>query len=136
EFPEGERQGAVTVIGIVNDNMPFLVDSILGELQDFGVEILLVAHPIVSVERDKAGRLTAYRGIAPAGPLAIRESLVQVHIRRIALDADRQALTGRLASLLAEVRRAVGDWRPMLDRLGAAIDEYRTTPPPVAEDEA
>src|ERR1700681_4227319 len=57
-----------SIVQILNDNMPFLVDSVLGELQDFGAEIGLVAHPILSVERDQSGRLRRYLGTEPAAP--------------------------------------------------------------------
>src|SRR5436305_2073271 len=35
----------VSVLDIVNDDMPFLVDSVMGELTDRGIDIHLVAHP-------------------------------------------------------------------------------------------
>ena len=111
--------------------MPFLVDSTLLELQALGVEIRLIAHPIVSVDRDRAGRLVAYhgRGAGPAG--SIRESLIQIHLTRIARQKNRAQLEGRLRSLFAEVRGAVSDWRPMVDRLYEVIDAYRIEPPPL-----
>ena len=132
----GKRpETAVTVVEILNDNMPFLVDSILGELQDFGAAVRLVAHPIISVGRDRQGRLTAYHGTGAVPEGAIRESLIQVHVARLALDRDKAALAARLDSLLGEIRLAVNDWRPMIDRLGRAIEAYETEPPPAAADE-
>ncbi len=128
----GERE--ITVVSMVNDNMPFLVDSILGELQDFGAEVLLVAHPIVSLERDRSGKLTAYRGLPPAPAPAIRESLFQAHVTTLS-KTERAALAARLQSLLGEIGKAVADWRQMLDRLKSVIDEYRDTPPPGAPDD-
>src|SRR5260370_42146102 len=90
DLAAGSRE--TTLVQILNDNMPFLVDSVLGELQDFGAEIHLVAHPILSVERDQSGRLRGYLGSEPARPPAIRESLIQVHVRRLSLDSERRAL--------------------------------------------
>ena len=136
ELEDGARRnGPVTLVEILNDNMPFLVDSVLGELQAAGAEVRLVAHPIVSVERDGKGRLTRYLGTAPALPPAIRESLIQVHVARLPLDAEKAALAARLDSLLGEIRNAISDWRPMLDRLHQAIDGYRAEPPKIGEDE-
>jgi len=122
---------AITLVETVNDDMPFLVDSTLLELQAFGVEIRLIAHPIVSVERDRSGRLVAYhgRGAGPEG--SIRESLIQIHLARIARQKNREALEGRLRSLFAEVRGVVSDWRPMVDRLYEIIDAYKIEPPPL-----
>ena len=50
-LPEG------ALIEIVNDDMPFLVDSVLGELQARGIGVRLLLHPIFKTRRDKAGRL-------------------------------------------------------------------------------
>src|SRR4051794_29201057 len=124
-----------TLLQILNDNMPFLVDSVLGELQDFGADIRLVAHPILSVERDKRGRLVRYLGTEPAPPPAIRESLIQVHVGPIPLASERRALVERLDELLTQVRRAVADWRAMVARVGDAIAAYKSRPPAIGGDE-
>ena len=58
--PAGEL-GRVTIVEIANDNMPFLVDSTLGELTERALDIRLVLHPIVTVARDAAGRLTGFK---------------------------------------------------------------------------
>ena len=126
----------VTVIGILNQDMPFLLDSTLGELQAFGLGIRFVAHPIVSVTRDGHGRLIAYHGIGPAPEGAVRESLIQVHVARIDGAERRRLLVEGLESLFAEVRRAVADWPAMLARLKATIAEYRERPPPIPEEDA
>ena len=43
----------MTVIEIVNDDMPFLVDSVMGELAERRLEVRLVAHPVLGVARDR-----------------------------------------------------------------------------------
>src|SRR5271165_5945521 len=48
-----------SILEIVNDDMPFLLDSVLDELAERGIAIRFVVHPIFSVERDAAGRLVA-----------------------------------------------------------------------------
>src|SRR5262245_24745281 len=53
----GEHLKTISVIEIVNDDMPFLVDSVMGELAERGLDIRLVAHPIIAAERDKSGKL-------------------------------------------------------------------------------
>jgi glutamate dehydrogenase len=45
----------ITVITVVNDNMPFLFDSILGEITETAGEPTLVTHPIITVRHGKAG---------------------------------------------------------------------------------
>ncbi|MHC4411251.1 MAG: hypothetical protein ACYS0F_19885, partial [Planctomycetota bacterium] len=59
--PDTDRDGWTSphsVVEIVNDDMPFLVDSVTGMLGQMGVEVYLVIHPIVRVVRDKKGVLT------------------------------------------------------------------------------
>src|SRR6185369_5909815 len=46
----GSRK-AVTVIEIINDDMPFLLDSVMGELADHRLDMRLVAHPVFGVRR-------------------------------------------------------------------------------------
>ena len=48
-----------TVVSIVTDDMPFLVDSVSAELNRLGVGIHIVVHPIVAVTRNDVGRLVS-----------------------------------------------------------------------------
>ena len=47
----------ISVLDIVNDDMPFLLDSVVGELSERGLDIRLLVHPVFTVERDAAGGL-------------------------------------------------------------------------------
>jgi glutamate dehydrogenase len=129
----GPRLANVSVIELVNDDMPFLVDSVMGELNHRGLETYLLVHPLFRVARDAAGKLTRFGNGADAAPL--RESVIQVHVDRIDDEAARSALAEALAGVLSEVRLAVQDWRSMLDRVGGIIDALKTDPPPLPEDE-
>src|ERR1700730_12214665 len=64
---------AVTVIEICNDDMPLLLDSVLGEIAAQGPAVRLVVHPMFTVERHKAGKLVAWKGEAPAKAKEHRE---------------------------------------------------------------
>src|SRR4051794_6616346 len=105
----GERLKQISVLEIVNDDMPFLVDSVMGELSEQGVDIHLVVHPVFPVARDDAGRLTGFG--AAAGGAAQRESFIHIHIERIEDAARRSALIGAIEKVLADVRVSVHDWR-------------------------
>src|SRR5436305_9553083 len=56
-----------TVVEIVTDDMPFLVDSIVIELHRQGADIDLLLHPVVSVRRAADGRLVEV--VEAAGPV-------------------------------------------------------------------
>ncbi len=79
------RERELTLVEAINDNRPFLLDSCLAELTGQGLVPLLVAHPILGVERDDGGALLRVVGettAEAAGGLA-RESLIQIHLDRL-----------------------------------------------------
>ena len=114
--------------------MPFLVDSVMGELADRNIKIRLVAHPVISAGRDVAGRLTMFGSPAPGVP-GQRESFIHVHVDRIADETQRNETIAALASVLADVRRVVEDWKPMLARVRDMIADLKQNPPPIPVDE-
>src|SRR5690349_9629350 len=71
-----------TVVQVANDDMPFLVDSVTMALADQGVGVHVLGHPVVQVQRDKAGKLLAVG--AEAGDGARRG-------RRLGRDAPQDA---------------------------------------------
>ncbi|MGX7896312.1 NAD-glutamate dehydrogenase domain-containing protein [Tsuneonella sp. HG222] len=102
-------------IAVVNDDMPFLVDSIAAAISSTGLAIDLLVHPIVAVRRDKSGRLVSLPdGENGAGEL--RESMIYLETARV--DAkERRKLEQALEKALVDVRAAVADW----PRMRAAI---------------
>src|SRR5580704_13124696 len=132
-FAAAATKRGVSVLEIVNDDMPFLVDSVVGELNQRGLDIRLFVHPVFVVERDIAGRLVNFKGARTVG--GQRESFIHVHVGGIE-DAARQAeIVQGLESLLADVRVAVQDWQPTLARIREVIAELRKDPPPLAVEE-
>jgi glutamate dehydrogenase len=122
------------LIEIVNDDMPFLVDSVLGELQVRGIGVRLLLHPIFVVRRDKAGRL---QEIGPVGEGEAsggrQESYIAVHVGALS-EAEARDLAAALAAILQEVRVVVADWRPMLERLGTGTRLLERAPDSVPRD--
>ncbi len=130
-----DRIKSVSIIEIINSDMPFLLDSILAELTEQNVDVRLVLHPIFRVERDHSGLLVAFRGEGPAVGTALRESFIHIHVERIE-DAARQAeIVKAIGEVLDDVRLCVQDWRPMLARVGEVIAEIKNNPPPLPVDE-
>ncbi|MDP1963786.1 MAG: NAD-glutamate dehydrogenase, partial [Reyranella sp.] len=100
-----------SVIHIVNDDMPFLVDSIANELNRREIAVQILAHPVLAVRRDLDGDLLDF------GPeIAERgrpESMMHIEIDRQADPGLLDEIAAALTRVLAEVRLAVEDWRPM-----------------------
>ncbi|MEO6409021.1 MAG: NAD-glutamate dehydrogenase, partial [Burkholderiaceae bacterium] len=111
-----------SVIDIVNDDMPFLVDSAMMEINREGLAMHLIVHPIFAVERDAHGKLSAIRPRAEA-PRASRESWMHIEVDRLIDPQQRAELLAGLERVLADVRAAVTDWQPMVARLNDVIAE-------------
>ena len=94
-------------IGIVNDDMPFLVDSVANVIAGRQLTIYRLLHPVVCVERDKAGKLL---GVEPlCGDKERRESMMYIELERAHARARRE-IVDDLKSVLGDVRAAVRDW--------------------------
>ncbi|TAN71510.1 MAG: NAD-glutamate dehydrogenase, partial [Magnetospirillum sp.] len=131
--PDLDRHGWVsshTVIEIVNDDMPFLVDSVAMELARQGITIHLLVHPVISVRRDGAGLL----GDVVENGGGIRESVMHIEVDR-QLPETHAGLAEHLRRVLADVRLAVADWRPMVDRLWATVAEFEAGSATITADE-
>ncbi len=130
----GRRLDDVSVVELLNDDMPFLVDSVMAELGQQGLEPRLVVHPRFTVVRDAADKLLSLTprasGMRPGAveESGARESLIHVHVDRIDDAKARGAVVAALADALADVRQAVEDWRAMLARLASLIDEIKEVP--------
>jgi glutamate dehydrogenase len=133
EIERGGRGREVTVVEVVNDNMPFLLDSTLAELVEQGYEPLLVAHPILAVERNGQGRLVRLGGEATASatPGFRRESFIHIHLERIDDGRARERLLEGLGRVYADVAVAVRDWVDMRSRVRHLIETWRANPPPL-----
>ena len=126
----GKRRLALV---IVNDDMPFLVDSVSAAITHAGLGIDRLLHPVVDVRRSAAGRLEtlapAEGGAPPPG--GMRESMIYIELERVGARA-RGALVEQLRGVLSDVRNAVTDWQPMLGALRDATRALAENPPPVA----
>ncbi|MER9934741.1 NAD-glutamate dehydrogenase [Mesorhizobium sp. M0088] len=122
----------MTVVTVVNDNMPFLFDSILGEITETSGEPTLVTHPVIVVRHGKGGveEILGDGNFAKDDGSHDRLSVIHVHIPRLTSE-QASGLSERLRKILGQVHAAVHDWRPMLARLDQAISEFRYTAVPL-----
>jgi glutamate dehydrogenase len=122
------RTGA-SVVEILNDDMPFLVDSVMGELQARGFAVRQLLHPIFKTERDAAGRLKAVLGPGDQNWSDGRqESYIAIHLAKPLSEAVQADLVGTLSAILDEVRAAVADWKPMLRLVEVAARRLEEAP--------
>ena len=121
-----------TVIEIVNDDMPFLVDSVTMEVNRQGLTLHLVIHPVLRVRARRQGGVglgLASRANRNEGRL---ESFMHLEVDRQTDPAKLAELEAGIAKVLADVRAAVEDWKPMQERMReviAALDSARSGVP-------
>ncbi|WP_330330727.1 NAD-glutamate dehydrogenase [Streptomyces sp. NBC_00536] len=120
-----------SVVEVVTDDMPFLVDSVTNELSRQGRGIHVVIHPQVVVRRDVTGKLIEILGpdCDAHGPATARphdslvESWIHVEIDRETDREDLKQITADLLRVLSDVREAVEDWEKMRDAARRIAEE-------------
>ncbi|MEU6145097.1 NAD-glutamate dehydrogenase [Streptomyces sp. NPDC047081] len=120
-----------SVVEVVTDDMPFLVDSVTNELTRQGRGIHVVIHPQIVVRRDVTGKLIEVLTAQPGGKLphdAHTESWIHVEIDRETDRGDLKQITAELLRVLSDVREAVEDWDKMRDAALRMADELPTEP--------
>ena len=128
-----------TVIEIVTDNRPFLVDSVSAEMNRRDLAVYLVVHPVLHVLRDTQGQLIevldkgAASQAAPDG--VIEESFIHFQINRQP-DESLDALSQGVEEVLNDVRVAVSDWAPMCAKANEILAELASAGEPAAEPHA
>jgi glutamate dehydrogenase len=133
-----------TVVQVVTDDMPYLVDSVVAELARMDVSVRRLVHPIVVVRRDLTGALReVLTGSEPAAGSdpdtvptgALAESWMYVNIDRITDPERARQVEQRLLAVLTDVREVVEDTQRMVGAAYALADELDAAPPPLPAEE-
>ena len=132
EADDADVRAQHSVVEVVCDDMPFLVDSVTAELSRGGRAIHLVIHPLLVVRRDLTGQLLDVyptETAAEVGDGAIVESWMRIEVDRVPDEAGRRALAEDLDRVLRDVREAVEDWPKMQQRALQIAEEIEAEPP-------
>lgn len=127
-------QSTHTVIEIVNDDMPFLVDSVTMEVNRQGLTLHLIMHPVMRTRRDAKGGLNEILpgAIAKGGG---SESVIHVEVDRQTDPGKLDELETGILRILGDVRKAVEDWPKMLDHMGRLAGGMKKPYPPTLDPE-
>jgi len=124
-----------TVIEVVTDDMPFLVDSTSLALVEAGVSYHRLIHPVYNIVRDQGGHLM---NLAPSSePLerSQRESVIHFEIDR-ETDPDALAELHRKIQIhLEDVNKAVRDWCNILDQASDACKQLEKARTPYSKEQ-
>ncbi|HEY9100853.1 NAD-glutamate dehydrogenase [Chitinimonas sp.] len=121
-FDDHRWQSSHTVIELVNDDKSFLVDTVSLALSRLGYSIHQIIHPILQVERDKAGKLI------DTGKGAV-ESWMHLEIDRVSDKARLEEIKTELLRVLGQLKDCVEDYEAMVTRLGEVRAELAKVKP-------
>ena len=124
-----------TVIEVVNDDMPFLVDSVTAELNRQHLTVHLIIHPVVAVRRSKDGNLTELKDHAAGEAAMTAESVMHIEINEQSRSSSLKEIEKSILRVLADVRASVDDWRAMRVKVAEVVADFDSRPPPVAPEE-
>jgi glutamate dehydrogenase len=112
-----------TVIEIINDDIPFLVDSVTEELNRHEHKIHSLAHPVLEVKRDKKGQLESLHSLKGDSTGKDAESVMQLLISKIHDPKQLAKLESSILRVLDAVKVSVADWAAVLKKIHYVITE-------------
>ncbi len=116
-------QSRHTIVEIVIEDMPFLLQSIAMEINQQGLTNHLVIHPIYNVVRDEQGDFIDFA--AAGGESGSEECLLHLEIDRQTDQGQLDFLQRRLQNVLIDVRAATQDWPACLEKMRTVIAELK-----------
>ena len=127
-----------TIVEIVNDDMPFLVNSVRAEINRRGLTVHLVIHPLFLTKREESGALIEYAGLfdgktVPSGMTC--ESIMHVQISEQNSPETLKDIEDTLKAVLVDCRAAVEDFSAMRETVDGVVKELEKSPPPLPERE-
>ena len=123
-----------TIVQVVTDDMPYLVDSVTMELNRHELTTHLIVHPLIGVDRDVAGHLRGLRGNMETDQ-DIDESWIHLEVDRTSDRETLEQLEKDLLRVLHDVRAAVEDEPKMRSLAGMIAVEIAEKAPPLTEKE-
>ncbi len=132
--PDRQRDGwscPHSVIEVVTDDAPFLVDSLELVVAAAGLRMHRLIHPVLEVQRDAQGNVKA---IAACDGAHAAESITHAEVDRVD-DATLQSLQAAAEAAFGDVHAAVVDWQAMHDKMLAVAESLPKERTPLGADE-
>ncbi|WP_252021807.1 NAD-glutamate dehydrogenase domain-containing protein [Endozoicomonas sp. SCSIO W0465] len=118
-----------SIIEIITDDMPFLVSSVLMELDRQKIKVYTLNHPTLRSERDSAGHLQSIS----THRAEITEAVIRIEIDQQPEHLDLEKLAAGIRNIIEDVHKVVSDWEAMQARLGDAIQWCQAHPAPLPD---
>ena len=135
DFEQHGWQSTHSVIELIADDTPFLVDSLSMLFVRLELATHLVIHPVIQVGRDDDGCITQLFARGDKNGSALTEAVLHFEVDR---QMDEEALSNlqmEIEQVLEDVLLVVEDWAPMRAKIGEIIAtvEAQTLPLPAEE---
>jgi len=135
QFEKHGWQSSHTIVEIVVDDKPFLVDSIRMALNARSLTTHLVIHPVINIRRDSKGHITEVLETDDKANGAMVEAVMHIEVDRHTEKNVLDSITDGVISTLNDVSVAVEDWQPMCKQLSDVVESLKTNPPPIEADD-
>lgn len=125
ELPDSNFYEKYTIVEVITDDMPFLVDSMRMEINREGYNIHFMIHlGGTKFKRNNANEVEDILPLsAPTDEHVFSEAPIYMEIDRITDPYALEKLRLNLVHVLNDVRAAVEDWGTMCDRLEEVLHE-------------
>src|SRR3954471_23147272 len=126
-----------SVIRLITDDMPYLVDSVTAEVIRQGVTLAHIVHPVIVVRRDLRGKIRAFCDsslAADCGSDALTESWMAVVVDGTLDDEAAADLATGLRTVLDDVRSVDEDAERMRAKVLDLAGRLEGLPSPTADD--
>jgi glutamate dehydrogenase len=115
-----------TFVELVNDDMPFLVDSVTAAINRHDLTVHITVHPIIRLVRDSRGKVTSVADLD--SDEGNRESFIRFAVDRETDEKQLKLLEQEIRKVLADIRVAVRDWKKMRQKMVDAEDLLESGP--------
>ncbi|KZN33273.1 NAD-glutamate dehydrogenase [Pseudoalteromonas luteoviolacea] len=110
-------QSSHTIVEIISNDMPFLVDSVRMALSRKNIASHLLLHCPLKINRDKQDKISAISGLKTEQESSSTKTVFFIEIDRQTDDSVIADFTHELESVLKDVSVAVEDWLLVRDKL-------------------
>ena len=135
DFEQHGWQSTHTVVEVITDDIPFLVDSLSMVFVRLELMTHLVMHPVLQVSRDKKGCITKVLPQSINNEGLLNEAILHFEVDRQTDNDALSALQAEVEQVLADVCVVVEDWAPMREKIKQIIPVIEAQALPLSDAE-
>lgn len=122
---EHEWQSPHTIVSVLHDDVPFVIDSIRLTLNRLGVNIHTIFHASLKVERAKDG---AFKTFSEKGN---KELLLLIETDRTTVGKERENIAQEITSVIEDVNLVVDDFPRMVEKSTEVLKDFDSRDYPI-----